>query len=159
MARSPLGDPAMLLATAGGVGLLPLAPGTWGSLVGVAIAWAVRDPRLLLTLCVALFAAGWWAAERVVKRSGIADPGFVVIDEVVGQVLVLAVAPHTPWAYAAGFVLFRIADIIKPWPIRAIEAKFRNGFGIMADDLAATIYAAAVLALCLKFIPEAYHAG
>ena len=159
MARPPLGDPAMLLASVGGVGLLPLAPGTWGSVVGVAVAWTVRDTQVLLAVCAALFVAGWWAAERVARRSGIADPGFVVIDEVVGQALVLALAPHNPWAYAAGFVLFRIADIVKPWPIRAIEAKFRNGFGIMVDDLAAAVYAAAVLALCLRVIPEASHAG
>jgi len=157
MVRPPLSDPAMLLASVGGIGLLPVAPGTWGSLVGVALAWVVPDLRALLLLCASLFAAGWWAAERVGRRSGIADPGFVVIDEVVGQALVLALAPHTLWAYAAGFVLFRIADIAKPWPIRRIEAKFRNGFGIMVDDIAAAVYAGAFLLLGLRISMETIH--
>jgi phosphatidylglycerophosphatase A len=161
MARPPLGDPAMLLATVGGVGLLPVAPGTWGSLVGVAIAWvvgAVGGPLTLLALAAGLFAAGCWAAEDVAKRSGIADPGFIVIDEVVGQALVLAWATATPWVYAAGFVLFRIADILKPWPIRAIERRFRNGFGVMADDVAAAVYAGIWLYLCLKVYGQLTHA-
>ena len=157
MPRPPLGDSAMLVASVGGIGLLPLAPGTWGSLVGVALAWAVIDTRVLLVLCAVLFAAGWWAAKRVAERSGIADPGFVVIDEVVGQALGLASAPRTLWVCAVGFVLFRIADILKPWPIRRIEARFRNGFGIMIDDVAAAVYAGAALVLILKFYPEVPH--
>ena len=160
MARPPLGDPAMLLATVGGVGLLPLAPGTWGSLVGVAVAWAVAavsGPLAVSALAGALFVAGWWAAERVAKRSGIADPGFIVIDEVVGQALVLAWVPPTPWAYALGFVLFRIADIVKPWPIRAVEQRFRNGFGVMADDVAAAVYAGLVLYLGLRINGQLTH--
>jgi phosphatidylglycerophosphatase A len=160
MARRPLGDPAMLLATVGGVGLLPVAPGTWGSLVGVAIAWVVgaaSGPLALLALATGLFAAGWWAAERVAARRAIADPGFIVIDEVVGQALVLAWVPPTPWAYAAGFILFRIADILKPWPIRAIERRFRNGFGVMADDVAAAVYAGIGLYLCLKIYGQLTH--
>jgi phosphatidylglycerophosphatase A len=161
MGRPPLGDPAMLLATVGGVGLLPVAPGTLGSLVGVAVAWAVTavsGPLALLALATGLFAVGWWAAERVAGRSGIADPGFIVIDEVVGQALVLAWAPQTPWVYAAGFVLFRIADIVKPWPIRAIERRFRNGFGVMADDVAAAVYAGLGLYLGLRLYGQLAHA-
>jgi len=158
MPRPSLREPAMLLASVGGIGLLPVAPGTWGSLVGVIIAWVVSDTRALLMLCAALFVAGWWAAERVAWESGIADPGFVVIDEVVGQALVLACAPRVLWAYAAGFALFRVADILKPWPIHGIEARFRNGFGIMIDDLAAAVYAGGILFLGLKFYLEASHA-
>ena len=159
MTRPPLGDPAMLLASAGGIGLLPTAPGTWGSLLGVVLAWLVADPLPLLAVCAALFIAGWFAADRVAMRSGVADPGFVVIDEVVGQALVLATAPHSLWAYATGFVLFRIADILKPWPIRFLEAKFLNGFGVMLDDVAAAVYAAAVLHLGLKIYLETAHAA
>jgi len=157
MARPPLGDPAMLLASVGGVGLLPAAPGTWGSLVGVAIAWAIPQPSSLLPLCAILLAAGLWASDSVGRMSGIADPGFIVIDEVVGQALALALAPHSPWAFAFGFVLFRIFDILKPWPIRQIEAKFRNGFGVMVDDLAAAVYAGAVLLIGIKIYPELSH--
>jgi phosphatidylglycerophosphatase A len=153
MARPPLGDPAMLLATAGGVGLLPWAPGTWGSLVGVGLA-RLLVPNfgivIFLGLCVLLFLLGWWAAERVVRLSGIADPGYVVIDEVVGQGLVLAIVPPSLVYYAGGFLLFRLFDIAKLWPTSAVERRFRNGFGIMADDLIAAVQAGILFVLILK---------
>jgi phosphatidylglycerophosphatase A len=155
MARPPLSDPAMLLATAGGVGLIPWAPGTWGSLVGVGLAGLVASgfgSFTLLLLCLALFLAGWWAVARVARLSSIADPGFAVIDEVVGQSLVLAAVPPSITSYAGGFILFRLFDIAKPWPINAIERRFHNGFGVMADDLMAAVYAGAVLYAILKII-------
>jgi len=155
MARPPLGQPAMLLATAGGIGLLPWAPGTWGSLVGVGLAWLLV-PRLgimgMLAVCFALFLAGWWAAARVARASGTADPGYVVIDEVVGQGLVLAAIPPSTVGYVGGFVLFRLFDIIKPWPINMIERRFRNGLGIMADDLMAAVYAMLILYVSLRLL-------
>jgi phosphatidylglycerophosphatase A len=156
MARPSLDNPAMLLATAGGVGLLPWAPGTWGSLVGVGLAWLIV-PRFggsaLLTLCLALFLAGWLVSARVTRISGITDPGYVVIDEVVGQSLVLAVAvPPSIAGYAGGFALFRLFDIVKPWPVHLIERRFRNGFGIMADDIMAAVYAGLILYVSLNFL-------
>ncbi|HUK11628.1 MAG TPA: phosphatidylglycerophosphatase A [Stellaceae bacterium] len=144
MARPPLNNFAMLLATAGGTGLLPWAPGSFGSVVGVALAALVVPifgVSALLVACLILFLSGWWAAGRVARVSAIADPGFVVIDEVVGQGLVLATVPPSIVNYAGGFMLFRLFDIIKPWPINAVERRFRNGFGIMADDLMAAVYA------------------
>ena len=143
----------MLLATAGGVGLLPWAPGTWGSLLAAILAWFLL-PLIgsmgLAALAVLAFPLGWWAADRVAHASGIADPGFVVIDEVVGQWLVLALAPRTLISFGAGFVLFRVADIVKPWPIRALERHFRNGFGIMIDDVGAAVYAGLILYVSFK---------
>ena len=155
MARPPLDNFAMLLATAGGTGLLPWAPGSFGSLVGVAIA-ALVVPILgvsaLLVVCLILFLGGWWAAGRVARASAIADPGFVVIDEVVGQSLVLATVPPSIVNYAGGFVLFRLFDILKPWPIDAVERRFHNGFGIMADDLMAAVYAGVALYCIVKIL-------
>jgi len=153
MARPPLGDPAMLLATAGGAGLTPWAPGTSGSLVGVGLAWLVSTQfgaGALAAVCAVLFLAGWWASERVVRASGIADPSYVVIDEVVGQGLVLATVAPTVERYAAGFLLFRLFDILKPWPVSATERRFRNGFGIMVDDVLAAVYAWLILYMSLK---------
>jgi len=153
MARPPLDNFAMLLATAGGTGLLPWAPGSFGSLAGVALA-ALMVPifgvSALLVVCLILFLAGWWAAGRVAGVSAIADPGFVVIDEVVGQGLVLATVPPSIANYAGGFVLFRLFDIMKPWPINAVERRFRNGFGIMADDVMAAVYAGVGLYCTVK---------
>ena len=150
-----LRDPATLIATAGGAGLLPGAPGTWGSLVGVALAWVVvrlAGPVTLLLVALALFALGCWAAERVSQATGSADPGFIVIDEVAAQALVLVIAPLTPVAYLAGFILFRFFDILKPWPIRLLDRKIHNGFGVMIDDVAAAIYAGALLFLGLRIL-------
>jgi len=150
-----LRDPATLIATAGGAGLLPGAPGTWGSLVGVALAWVVvrlAGPATLLLVALALFALGCWAAERVSQATGSADPGFIVIDEVAAQALVLVIAPLTPVAYLAGFILFRFFDILKPWPIRLLDRKIHNGFGVMIDDVAAAIYAGALLFLGLRIL-------
>ena len=150
-----LRDPATWIATAGGAGLLPGAPGTWGSLVGVALAWVVvrlAGPTTLLLVALALFALGCWAAERVSQATGIADPGFIVVDEVAAQALVLVIAPLTPAAYLAGFILFRIFDILKPWPIRLLDRKIHNGFGVMIDDVAAAIYAGALLFLGLRIL-------
>ncbi len=146
-------NPAMLMATVGGVGLLPWAPGTWGSLLAAILAWIVAPVigvPALLALAVLVFALGCWAADRVATASGQSDPGFVVIDEVVGQWLVLAVASHTAVSFGAGIVLFRLVDILKPWPIRAVERSFRGGFGIMIDDIAAAGYAGFMLYLILK---------
>jgi phosphatidylglycerophosphatase A len=153
MARPQLNNFAMLLASAGGVGLSPWAPGSCGSLVGVALAVLVMPifgAAGLLVACLVLFLVGWWAAGRVARLSAIADPGFVVIDEVVGQGLVLAAVPPSIANYAGGFVLFRLFDIIKPWPISAVERRFRNGFGIMADDLTAAVYAGLGLYFIVK---------
>ena len=160
---------ALALATCG-VGLIPLAPGTWGSLVGVLLylgvragslrlhaearagGWPVPPPAVLLNtvvlaLIVALGLAGIWAATRceaLLKRK---DPGAVVVDEVVGQLLVFACVPFGGrWVLLAGFLAFRLFDIWKPYPIRRLE-KLESGLGIMADDVLAGFYAAALLSV------------
>src|SRR5262249_38953452 len=133
----------------------PMAPGTWGSLLGTILAWPLASlggAPALVAAALVIFVVGCWAAERVARESGIADPGFVVIDEVAAQILVLAVAPRSLLAYGVGFLLFRAADIVKPWPVSWIDRRFHNGVGIMADDLAAAIYAGVAFVLLLKFI-------
>jgi phosphatidylglycerophosphatase A len=155
---------ALLFATAFGLGYLPKAPGTWGSLAGVLAYWAlVRDrslysgvllhfhgtryaaPLLLLVfqLTVLLAAVGTAAAHEVSRALQIKDPQFVVIDEVSGQMLtyLFALAPAN-WKYLLlGFILFRVFDIWKPFPARQAES-LPGGWGIMADDWIAGIYAA-----------------
>ncbi len=159
-------DPAVWLATCGGVGWIPWAPGTFGSLVGVplsivigaAATWAATAAKLPVPPSVAgveiaiialLFAAGVPIATRAAKRLATKDPGCVVIDEVIAVPLVLTVVPPADRGWlvlAAAFVLFRIFDILKPPPCRQLEG-LPGGLGIMADDMAAAIYGAACLAL------------
>jgi len=145
-------DPATVIATWFGVGLLPLAPGTWGSLAALPfaalIAW-LFGARALLLAAVVLFFIGWWAAHRVVRTTGVEDPGSVVVDEVVGQWLTLVVTPPDVTAYVAGFLLFRVFDVLKPWPARWLDQHVGGGLGIMADDIAAGFYAATALLLLL----------
>ncbi|MGE4293137.1 MAG: phosphatidylglycerophosphatase A [Desulfovibrio sp.] len=143
---------AVSLATLGPVGRIPFAPGTWGSAAAVLLApfCFVSLPlwgRLLLLLAVLL--VGTWAAGRAEQALSRKDPGCVVIDEVLGQwtALLPATLPsiiHFPrlWEYALAFVLFRFFDILKPFPIRQVERTLPGGFGIMADDLVAGLFAA-----------------
>jgi phosphatidylglycerophosphatase A len=146
----PLWHPAALLATGFGAGLLPGAPGTWGSLAALPCAWAIRaagGPLALAAAAALAFALGCAAAGRVARSSGRADPGFIVIDEVAGQWLALLPAALDWRAYAAAFLLFRIFDIAKPWPARAVERRVAGGLGIMLDDVVAALYALLLLAI------------
>lgn len=142
--------PAFWLATVFGVGRIPFAPGTWGSLVALPVAWLVAGnfgPVALVFLAFLFFPIGLWAASVYAGATQNIDPPSVVIDEVVAQWLVLAFVPQDAFFYGLGFFLFRIADILKPWPIRQFEDRFPNGFGIMADDWLAALYAVAGLLL------------
>lgn len=137
------------VATAGGAGHWPWGPGTAGSLVGALLAWfAARQfdwqtgwPLLPVTL-VATWPAVWASTVAAGERK---DPQFIVIDEVLGVWLTLAGATSINWkSFTLGFVLFRIFDIVKPWPVRRFEA-LPQGWGIVADDLMAGVYGAIVL--------------
>jgi phosphatidylglycerophosphatase A len=149
---------ALAIATFG-VGLLPLAPGTWGSLVGVGIYLFLRYlalnlgplPSLALQLVAILVItlAGIWAGTQTERLSGRKDPGKVVVDEVAGQMislLPLVLVPISTWTtwVIVSFTLFRFFDIVKPYPARRME-RLHGGLGIMCDDLVAGIYAAAVI--------------
>lgn len=144
----PLWHPAPLLASWFGVGLLPVAPGSWASLAALPVAWAIRGLWGEIGLGIAttlVFAAGWWAAAVVAAASDIKDPRAVVIDEVAGQGLALLAAPPHLVTWALAFLLFRLFDIWKPWPVRWADRVVAGGLGIMLDDLLAGSYAV----LCL----------
>lgn len=143
-----LRDPPILLATWFGVGLAPFAPGTCASLAALPFAWLIDLTAGTAGLALAsalLFAIGVWSASVFIAKDGNEDPAPVVIDEVFGQWLTLLVAAPDIWAYAAGLVLFRIADIWKPWPASWADRKLKGGWGVMIDDAIAAAYAAAGL--------------
>lgn len=147
-----LRDPVHLLALGFGTGLSPRAPGTAGTLIGVAL-----DPLLRLlsmelrVLAVALmFAAGVWICGESARRLGAHDHPGIVWDEIVGYLAMMLVIPGG-WGWAlAGFVAFRFFDILKPWPIRQLDHGVGGGLGIMVDDVMAAIWGALVL-LAIKF--------
>jgi phosphatidylglycerophosphatase A len=131
---------ATLVATGLGSGYSPVVPGTAGSAVGLLLFWPLpRGPAVFLAIA-ALFVVGAVAAGRVAERTGRKDPGIVVVDEIVGMWTALALLPATPLAAGLGFVLFRLMDVWKPYPARDLE-RLPAGWGIMADDLMAGLYA------------------
>jgi len=143
--------PAHFIAFGFGSGLARKAPGTWGTLVALPLAalwlWAGLSADLLLAACLPLFLLGCWACEVTGRALGVHDYGGIVIDEVVAMLAVLALAPPTWAGWLAAFVLFRLFDIAKPWPIRWVDAKVHGGFGVMVDDVLAAVMAVIVLRL------------
>ncbi|MHB1353937.1 MAG: phosphatidylglycerophosphatase A family protein [Thiobacillus sp.] len=147
--RFVFAHPAHLLAFGFGSGLAPKAPGTVGTLLGLPlfllIAAAAPDLPNRLVLFVAAFLLGIWACTRTGRALGVADHGGIVWDEIVAFALVLLFTP-AGWLWtAAAFALFRLFDILKPWPIRLADRRLKNGFGVMFDDLLAAAYAIAAL--------------
>jgi phosphatidylglycerophosphatase A len=148
--------PACLVATWFGAGRLPRAPGTWGSLAALpfaaALAW-LGGPWLVLLTALAVFCLGVWASDRYMAAYGVHDPAAIVVDEVVGQWLTVALLPLTPVAYLLGFALFRITDMVKPWPAAWIDRTVADAFGVMLDDVVAAIYAGGLALVLLAWLP------
>lgn len=138
---------AVIIATAGGAGYSPLAPGTVASALTVLVLWVVpfSRPGIVLFL-IAVTIIGVWAAERAERVLGGKDPGAIVIDEVAGMTLSVLAFPLTGPVLLAGFVLFRLFDVVKPPPAHASQ-RLRGGIGVMIDDLIAGAYALVVLAV------------
>ena len=148
IARQVLTDPVHILAFGFGTGLAPVAPGTVGSLLGVALAWLTLDFPLAASIgvAIALFVAGIWICGASARKLGVHDHGGIVWDEICGMYVTLLVAPPELTAWILGFGLFRAFDIVKPWPIRDLDHRLGGGLGIMLDDLVAALYAALLLA-------------
>ena len=146
---------AVFVATVGYIGYAPVAPGTFGSAAGLALFFALRAtglPWVEPMAIVALFAIGSWAGNVAERYFGGIDPGPVVIDEVLGMLITLVFVPVT-WAGAlVGFLLFRVLDVVKPWPARQMEA-LHGGFGVMADDAMAAVYGNALMWLAVFYGP------
>ena len=140
--------PISLISTFGGIGHLPFAPGTWGAFAALPITWPILfygGTTLLLTITFILFLLGCFATHLYEVRTKNHDPSCVVIDEFVGQMLVLSFAPLNIGSFLLAFVLFRLADILKPWPVSWADQTLKGGIGIMLDDIIAAAYAAATL--------------
>jgi phosphatidylglycerophosphatase A len=148
---------ATLVATFFGIGRLRPGPGTWASaatvLLWAALARALASPLrtpLVIILATLVTLIGIAAATQVARGSGMKDPQFVVIDEVAGQLVALIAVPLAWKSFLAGFILFRAFDILKPPPVRQLEA-IPEGAGIVLDDIAAGLYALGVVHLFLHF--------
>ncbi len=145
-----IAHPAHFFSLGFGSGLAPKAPGTFGTLVGLPLFWLISGLSFYaqIGIIVLLFFAGIYCCDKTGKALGISDHGGIVWDEIVAIMLVLTFTPiQWQWWFIA-FLLFRLFDIWKPYPICYFDAKLKNGFGVMFDDLLAAIYAI----LVMKFI-------
>ena len=134
---------SIAVATALGVGYVPFAPGTFGSLAGLAVYVAVRatgQPAIELVAIALVYLVGAWSATAAETHFGHIDPGPVVIDEVLGMLVTLALVPVSVPGAVVGFLLFRIFDVVKPPPCSQLEA-LPGGWGVMSDDFMAAVYA------------------
>ncbi len=150
----PLNEKLIKLAAAGlGSGYAPLAPGTAGSLVGIPLYLAFSafpGPLWLLTLA-AFTCLAWYLADGAERLFGRKDAQCIVIDEIAGLQWTLFLVEPTLLRIAAGFVLFRLFDVVKPFPARRFQERLPGGYGVVADDLAAALYAAALLRVLVRF--------
>lgn len=147
---------AVFVATVGYCGYFPIAPGTVGSAAGLVaylLVWWTRSPVVEVTLILVLFLAGVWAGTTAERYFGGIDPGPIVIDEVVGMLITLAFIPVGVSGAVAGFVLFRVFDVVKPFPAGRLE-RLHGGLGVMADDAMAALYANVSLRLALWMFPR-----
>ena len=149
LSASLLRDPVHLFALGFGSGLAPVAPGTFGSVVGVVFALALVPLGFTSAALVTLIAtaAGLWICGESARRLGVHDHPGIVWDEITGMMIAMLAAPLNWWGVLCAFALFRLFDIWKPWPIREVDHGMPGGAGIMLDDVMAGIFAAIVLLL------------
>ena len=143
-----LREPMTAIATFFGVGLLPIAPGSWGELAAMPLGWLLAMAGGWVALLIGAIIAtilGWIAADWYVKTTGREDPPEIVIDEVAAQWLALTVVPMTLTGYVVAYFVFRLFDTLKPWPASWADGEVEGGAGVMLDDLFAGGYALLVL--------------
>ena len=142
----------LAIATVGGIGYAPVAPGTFGSAAGLLVWWLLgQSPAVQGVAIVAIFIAGSWGGNIAERHFGRTDPGQVVVDEVMGMLITLWLNPVGWMGAVAGFLLFRLFDVIKPYPANRLE-QLHGGIGVMADDGMAAIYANLALRLGLYLL-------
>ncbi len=155
-ARVPMDwrNPVHILASGFGSGLAPRAPGTFGTLAAIPIVVLAQHLPgwMYFGLTVLMFGAGIFICGRAARDWGVSDHPAIVWDEFVGLLVTLSLAPTGAWMLLAGFVLFRLFDIVKPWPICSVDQHVHGGFGIMLDDVIAGVYAGAILYLGARWM-------
>jgi phosphatidylglycerophosphatase A len=150
----------LFIATVGYVGYAPVAPGTFGSAAGLAVFYAVRasgSTTIEIATILVLFAIGIWSGTEAEHHFGGIDPGPIVLDEVVGMLITLALLPVSGWGVIAGFLVFRVLDVFKPWPAGRLE-RLPGGLGVMADDAMAALYGNVIMQGLLWLAPRWLHA-
>lgn len=144
---------AKLIATFFYVGLIPVAPGTFGTLAAIPLFWIISGVPIYIYLLITVVVIGVsvWAAAETEKIYGRRDPGQIVADEVAGYLVTMILIPPTATYIVVGFFLFRILDILKPPPVRRLE-KLPRGWGIVIDDVGAGVYACVLMHLIIRYL-------
>src|SRR5215216_2075765 len=145
----------LFIATCGYIGYAPIAPGTFGSAAGLVVFYIVRQTgssSIEIATIIALFALGIWSGTEAEHHFGGIDPGPVVLDEVVGMLVTLALLPVTVAGAIVGFLVFRVLDVVKPWPSAQFE-HLPGGLGVMADDGMAALYGNAIMRALIWLAP------
>ena len=148
----------VFVATCGYLGYAPVAPGTFGSAAGLAVFAAIRasgSTHVEIAAIVVLFMIGIWSAGAAERHFGRVDPGPVVMDEVVGMLITLALLPVNVIGAIVGFLLFRVLDVFKPWPSGRFE-RLHGGLGVMADDAMAAVYGNIVMRILIAVMPAGW---
>jgi phosphatidylglycerophosphatase A len=146
----------VFIATCAHVGYAPVAPGTWGSVFGLVIYYLVRrqaSTAVELVVIALITVIGLWAATEAEHYFGGIDPGPVVIDEVIGMLITLALHPVNVLGAVLGFLIFRVLDVIKPWPARRLEL-LPGGFGVVFDDVMAGVYGNLLMWAAIRVLPD-----
>jgi phosphatidylglycerophosphatase A len=143
---------AIFFASGLGSGFIPLAPGTWGSLVGVVLVWKFWGSSILLQVLWAalLGALGVWVSGVTCQYFKKEDCQYIVIDEIVGLMVTMVGIPITGYELAIGFLLFRFFDVVKPFPVSWVDKKLKNGLGVMLDDVVAGLYGNLLMHLMMR---------
>jgi phosphatidylglycerophosphatase A len=147
----------LFVATCGYLGYVPVAPGTFGSALGLAVFFAVRSAdsvALEIGVVVLLFVVGLWCGTIAEHHFGGIDPGPVVLDEVLGMLITLALLPVNTTGAIVGFIVFRVLDVLKPWPSAQFE-RLPGGLGVMADDAMAAVYGNVLMRGLIALMPGA----
>jgi phosphatidylglycerophosphatase A len=145
----------LFVATCGYLGYVPLAPGTFGAALGLVVFFAVRSTgsvALEIGIIVLVFLVGLWSGTIAEHHFGGIDPGPVVLDEVLGMLITLALLPVNTTGAIVGFIVFRVLDVVKPWPSAQFE-RLPGGLGVMADDAMAAIYGNLVMRGLIALMP------
>ena len=156
-AKFTLTNPVHFLALGFGSGLIKPAPGTWGTLAAIPLYFLVMQlvsssSPVYLALILLSFFAGVYICGKAAEDAGVHDHGSIVWDEIVGFLITMLVVPVTWQNIVLGFLLFRVFDIVKPWPIKLLDKHVHGGFGIMIDDVLAGIFAWALLYLAQPYL-------
>jgi phosphatidylglycerophosphatase A len=147
---------ALIIATCAGIGRIPFAPGTFGSIPGILLAVALHwygCVWLEIAVIAAVFAVGVWAATQAERAFALIDPGPVVIDEVLGMLVTVAFIPVSVTGALIGFFVFRVCDVVKPFPARRLE-KLPGGYGVMGDDFMAGLWGLAIMHALIWAVPQ-----